>query len=72
MIRANKEFKTSVWYIPEKRAQTPGNFAIFRQSTGNWEPVKGTSNYKNGKRCKEWYGKTGSKWKTMPRTDTCL
>lgn len=66
MIRASKEFKNvRLVYTGEKGTDSWGCYVeAEHRETG--EPVKGTEVTIKMAKDEEWYGKTGSKWKTMP------
>lgn len=66
MIRANKEFKNvRVIYTGVKGEDTWGCY-IQAEHRESGEIVKGTEVTIKMAKEEEWYGKTGSKWKTMP------
>lgn len=66
MIRANKEFKNiRVIYTGVKGEDTWGCY-IQAEHRESGEIIKGTEVTIKMAKEEEWYGKTGSKWKTMP------
>lgn len=66
MIRANKEFKNvRVIYTGVKGEDTWGCF-IQAEHRESGEIIRGTEVTIKMAKEEEWYGKTGSKWKTMP------
>lgn len=66
MIRASREFKNvRVIYTGVKGEDTWGCY-IQAEHRESGESIKGTEVTMKMAKDEEWYGKTGSKWKTMP------